>query len=229
MRILTWNIGRVYLLGESRAAGAALDHVAGVIADLDPDVAALQELKDAGQVDRIVELLGPRYRGVGADHSRSDRVVGMLAKPAAEFEQVPIASGRRAIAVRMTNGGGPTHVVGIHFDAFDAGRRQREAAELVAWAERHGGDVVFAGDFNFDPGLCSPRGPDARTYDLLCEDFRDVGASAGPTTLLGHRRLDWILVRSASLGRADAHVLGGRRVGLMDHDPVLAELDLSAD
>src|SRR5262245_23178766 len=56
LRVLTWNVGKIYLgdKHDSRAADHDLARIAAVVHEVDPDVVALQELRDRGQLDRLL-------------------------------------------------------------------------------------------------------------------------------------------------------------------------------
>jgi hypothetical protein len=74
-----------------------------------------------------------------------------------------------------------------------------------------------------DGGL--PRvAEDARLYRLVTRHYRDLGPSE-PTSILGVR-LDYLFGRAPHLGRQAVWVPTGERINFMDHDPVIADLEL---
>ncbi len=132
LRVLTWNIGKLYLPWESRASDRDLSHVAAVIQELRPNVVALQELRGPEQLGRLVTLLGPRWVAK-VPKDAYDRRAGLLTQLPAAFVDLPTASGRTAQAARLVL---TTRVVisvaSLHLDAFDEQRRQQQAEEMLA-------------------------------------------------------------------------------------------------
>jgi len=226
LRVLSWNIGKIYLPWESRAADRDLQHVAKVINDANPHVVALQEIRDATQLGRLLVALGPGWRGK-VPKDAYDRRAALLVRLGCRFFDIPTSSGRTAqgAVVRLPSGRHVTFV-SVHLDAFDPQRRLRQAEELIAGAQRWGNDELFlAGDLNFDPSLAASDSLDRRLYRFLASTLSDAGRDAGSTTIFS-RRLDYVFYRSPRVRRARARVLRGRRINTMDHDPLLVEFEL---
>ncbi len=225
-RIMTWNVGKLYLRWESRAADQDLEHVAAVIEQLDPQVVALQELRGEEQLQQLLSLLGPGWQGkVPADIY--DRRAGLLARLPADFVELQTTSGRVApAAVVRWRDRRPLVVVSVHLDAFDPARRLRQVEELLAGAKRLGADELFlAGDFNFDPAVAANQSLDQQLYRLLTSELVDAAKYAGLTTVFS-RRLDYVFFRGTHIKSVSTSVVHDRRINLMDHDPVLAEFTL---
>lgn len=244
LRVLTWNVGRLYLgrfgRGDSRLADEDLGRVAAAL-EASADVAALQELRLEGtQLDSLLEHLGPGWRGAvpATGNGHSDRRVAVLARARLDprFAIVPIRTGRAAAAALLpaapalpplAQARPAIAVLAFHVDAFSAPLRSTQLDELSAWAvSRPEPIVLLGGDLNIDldhPVTHLPA--DRDTARLVAEGFVDVGRGHGPTWLLG-RRLDYLLLRrpAPSSLRLGAAVLGALRLPLGDHLPVLARL-----
>ena len=88
---------------------------------------------------------------------------------------------------------------------------------------------IFAGDFNLDPGLDKRRDLfsdddhlDVETYNYVAQSMEDAALGRGPTAE-PDRRLDYIFYGAEELELVEAGPWRGRRVGAMDHDPVVAD------
>ncbi|MCC6746967.1 MAG: endonuclease/exonuclease/phosphatase family protein [Deltaproteobacteria bacterium] len=226
LRLLTWNIGKIYLPWDSRAADHDLAHVARVIKEVDPEVVALQEIRDPTQLGRLLSLLGPAWHGK-VPEDLYDRRAALLTQLPVQFVDVPTTTGRVAQGGVITL---PSHVpvtvVSLHLDAFDSRRRLRQGEEILTAARRFGHpDLVVMGDFNFDPADARRDDADLHLYNLLTKDLVDAGRDQGATTIIS-RRLDYVFFRSSQVLRHRHTVLLERRINIMDHDPVLVELAL---
>lgn len=222
LRILTWNIGKLYhARWDSRASDDDLGHVAQVIAQLDPDVVALQELTGPAQIGRLASLLGRRWRAK-APEDLYDRRAGLLTRLPVSFVKLPTSSGRIAQGATVTKGKVTFAVASVHLDAFNAKRRLLQAEEIVAGMERLGQrDFVIAGDFNFDASLVDRGSADNRLYRFLTQQAVDAGLGAGVTSVIS-RRLDYVFYRKGGrVSHAEAQVVRDKRVNIMDHDPLL--------
>ena len=228
LRLLTWNIGKIYLPVDSRAADRDLDHVARVIREIDPHVVALQELKGPRQLGRLLAALGPRWRG-RIPEDAYDRRPALLTRLPARFIEFKTSTGRAAQGAEVTlSDSARVTVTSLHLDAFDPERRIRQAEEIVASARRLGLDEIFlAGDFNFDPAEVMRDSADHYLYLFLTAELIDAAKDQGGTTLVS-RRLDYVFYGSDRIERVRSEVLIGRRINIMDHDPLLVEFDRRA-
>jgi endonuclease/exonuclease/phosphatase family metal-dependent hydrolase len=226
LRILTWNIGKLYLKWDSRASDRDLGHVARVIQEVEPHVVALQELRGPTQLGRLATLLGPGWRAK-VPEDQYDRRAGLLLRLPARFVNLPTSTGRTAQGASVTlRGGLQLAVASLHLDAFDARRRLTQAEEILAGAKRvAGGDMVLAGDFNFDAATVSQDSIDQRIYRFLTRELVDAAEGAGATTVIS-RRLDYVFFRCAQVTGVSSRVIRDRRINIMDHDPLLVELKL---
>lgn len=221
---MTWNIGKLYIRGDSRAADADLHYVAAVIRSQNPHVVALQELRDPAQLAQLVAALGPGWRG-RVPEDRWDRRAALVVRLHAHFHPLTTSTGRTAQAavIELPDDASFT-VVSLHLDAFDAKRRLVQAEEIAAGAQRLGQeDLLIAGDFNIDPSVGAHGSIDQDLYRFMTRDFIDAGVNAGPTTFV-HWRLDYVYYRSPRVQKVKARVLRDRRINIMDHDPLVVEL-----
>ena len=225
LRVATYNL--------EWARGGPLDLVA-TIAELKPDVVALQELvseRCGMPLDLIAQLrAGTGMEGVAVlePHERHGPFgTGVLSRwPIESFDslRLPYVSGagsqRVATRARICVRGRRITVVSAHLDrppyaSIEDNLRQTRA--LARWLEGED-SIVLCGDFNAFPVYPS--------YDLLRHEFVEVRRSqrwpsgSWPNPL-GAVRLDWMFVRG--LDPISQRVV---RKGSSDHFPVLAELAL---
>ena len=66
---------------------------------------------------------------------------------------------------------------------------------------------------------------DEESYAFLCAAFADAGLGSGPTAE-PDRRLDYIFYQGQGLSLEECAPLRGRRVGKMDHHPLIADFEL---
>jgi endonuclease/exonuclease/phosphatase family metal-dependent hydrolase len=230
IRVLTWNIGRVYLGAsiESRAAEEDLEHVASVIKEQGAQLVALQEIAHWKQVDQLLLLLGPEWSGRASDDNY-DRHAAVLTRLAASFMPLETQDGRTAQGAKLTIRGQRLVFASVHLDAFDAEKRLAQAQDmLVAIGAQDPGAMVMAGDFNSDAEFFTADSQDQALYKLLTQEhvLVDAGVDQGPTALLG-RRLDSVFYRGALFDWSDAEVIKGERRNRMDHDPLLVQFALA--
>ena len=236
LRLMTWNIGRASLEGDSRARTEDLKAVAEVILKYDPDALAIQELTGPDQLDILLGHLNQRYRGAVCSFGNSDRVEAVIVKnPSARFEEIP-AGDRYALGATFPSGKDSLDVMMIsaHADAFNAARRRTFVGDVVDWARPRATDraLFIAGDFNFELNARNQSNlytdnlkHDSEAYAYLLKYFRDLGRDAGTTTI-NNRRIDYLfgLPEVALLRRAE--VIKPAAVGRMDHLPLLVEVAL---
>jgi endonuclease/exonuclease/phosphatase family metal-dependent hydrolase len=230
--LLTWNIGYFDYEADTRAQDQDLKHIAAVIADAAPDIAALQEIARPEQVVILNEGLQGYYpHHALARGFRTDRFVAFLSKsPLVDEARVATSVGREALAVTFELPKQKRNVtlVNCHADAFSARRRRFFISDVIDWHRSSAKqNVVLAGDFNLDLApvessdlFTDDKKNDSESYSLILEDFRDVGRNAGPTSVFD-RRIDYVFLASRELAAADFKVLRGKLVGKMDHNPLL--------
>ena len=234
LTVLTWNIGRLHLgrhvnrvfRFDSRAHDKALRHVARVVDESEAHVVVLQELASRRQLTELLNLLGDGWRGGMGPDAGGDRAVALLLRARyagihLHHETVVLEGGRNAEVVR----GAGWIAIGVHFDAFRSKVRRQQAQDLARFVDSVAEDtIIVAGDLNID--LRYPlhaKASDKIFMRAMTTTFHDLGLRKGPT-VMGRRRLDYILVRGAA--SAEARVLRRKRVPLGDHDPLLARIVL---
>ncbi len=225
LRIMTWNIGKIYLKWDSRASDKDLDYVAQVIREVNPQIVALQELKNAKQIGKLATMLGPKWRAkIPVDEY--DRRAGLLTPLPVEFVNLPTSSGRIAPGGIVTLGGGlKIAVASVHLDAFDENRRLEQAEEIMAGIMRlsEQKNILLAGDFNFDVATVAQNSSDHQLYRFLTRELIDAAPYSGATTLIS-RRLDYVFYRCQKVSMIKSRVLRDKRINIMDHDPLVVEL-----
>lgn len=229
LRVMSWNIGNIHWRWDSRASDDDLRHIVSVINQQRPHLVALQEVRDQKQLNRILVMLGPIWRGRLA-HDSYDRYVAIVSRLDGEFSVLQTSTGRSAQALSFAfSGYEPILVVSIHLDAFDEKRRMHQAEELLASVKRIDPAMTFlAGDFNFDPSEAIQSSLDRQTYRRLTEFAEDAAKDQGPTTIIA-KRLDYIFYRADDLKQVSARVLNQKHIKLMDHDPLLLDAVLKRD
>jgi endonuclease/exonuclease/phosphatase family metal-dependent hydrolase len=232
LRVLTWNVGKIYLgkQVDSRAADQDLARIANVIRQAHPRVVALQELRDAAQLSRLLIELGPGWVAHMSDREVNDRRVAVVVRdePGVSFSDVVTSTGRAIAIARLPCGARQLSFASVHLDAFSTGMRRTQAEEILDWAGRLlDRDVILAGDFNFDAdflALHEPENTDLGIYHLLTAHFEDAAHNGRGTTIVD-RRLDYQFFRGRLRPRA-VDVLVGKSTSLMDHLPVLVDFEL---
>lgn len=234
VRVLTWNIGYAYGKEDSRAQDEDLPAVARVIQVERPDVVALQELSGRRQLRGLLARLGGEYQGFLDEGGDADRFAGILVRaPKMEFRSIRTSTERNASAAIFRVARSPITICAIsaHAPAWKPAERLQYTEEILEWVRARKDDVVFlAGDFNFDVnarqggGMIFTSDPavDGKTYSRLTRGFRDLGKDSGATAAFG-RRIDYVFGRGEKLRVKRVDVLRGKRVGRMDHDPLVVD------
>lgn len=231
LRLLTWNIGYAELEDDTRAHDKDLPAVAELILREDPDAVALQELTGRAQLNRLLNLLGGKYRGAVAQQGGGDRFEAVLVKDAnAKF--TPVAAGNRYALAATFQSHREVVFLSTHADAFNAARRRVYTEALIDWAERRmrSSLVFIAGDFNFELKAANETNlytdnlkNDSESYSHILRNFRDLGAGAGDTAI-NDRRIDYVFGPATGLQVGRVKVLRDAAVGRMDHWPLLVEV-----
>ena len=230
VRVVTWNVGGaidgdVFALPEGQ-----LDHVAQVLAALDADVVALQELESVRQGEILAERLGPEWSGRSPGHS-SERGLAILARNAVFRDSGELDTGDRWLGAVLSVRGHDLAVIDVHAHAFDARDRNRtlgEATTELLEVQRVDARILL-GDLNLDVDLDKKRDLfsnrvhlDVETYNYIGGLLQDAARGRG-STAEPDRRLDYVFVSPAVTVEA-AGPWKERRSGTMDHDPVVADL-----
>lgn len=225
LRVVSFNIKSGLL--------SSMEKVGAVLAELRPDVVALQEV-DVGvsrteRVDQarvLAERLGMQYVFAGAIvRGGGDYGVALLSRlPITRAERVDLSASvafepRVAIDATVCANGEPVRVVTVHADVFPWSSAANSRALARALGPMGEAKVIVAGDLNATPQEESPRlFVNAGLVDVL--GAHRVGATFRGTS----RRLDYILVDPPlDLGVAEA---GALESDASDHIPVYAEFTL---
>lgn len=234
LTLMTWNVGTLNPFAYRLPASHEDDVVRAVAAEA-PDVVALQEVGSAAQARRVQDAL--RARGLDYDLTVARSVVSrhdgrltatlhppglgatLIVAPSADAEMAVVSTARVAI-------------VNVHGPANGGHRARARYFDAVRrWAAQAGvGSVVVAGDFNLGPGygaglsLVLPWAwrTDRATFSGLLASFPEY-ASIGSTTFYG-LAYDHVMATPGTRLRGVRRVRGHKR-GLMDHDPVRAEVE----
>jgi hypothetical protein len=223
LRVVTWNVGGSR---DGEAHGFLDEHVpavALVLQLLEPDLVFLQECGWGSALEELDERLGPDWLAL---QGRG----GLVLLSRAEGVERWIPPLARSIGVHLEVRGRRIAAVSIHASAFSAEARNREIGlTLDALLEQPADTHLLLGDLNIDLDLDKRRDlfsnhvqRDVESYNYVATRLVDAARGRGATAE-PDRRLDYVFVSK------DATVLAagpwkGRRVGSMDHDPVVADL-----
>ncbi|MGI5217957.1 endonuclease/exonuclease/phosphatase family protein [Nocardia sp. CA-290969] len=222
LRVVTFNV-----LAPSYADWPARRRViAGGLAELRPDIVALQEVTIAPELTAVTELLGPGWELAPHTRSGPDGVGAVLASrwPLGSVHQVDLEFGARAgdfpwsgavIAEVHTPPPLGTVLVVHHKPVFQLGyeyERERQAViaaqfveELLGGCARH---VVVLGDFDAGPEASSLRYWTGRqSLNGTSVSYQDAWESAHPDTA-GHT----FTPANPLVGRGDMPLVPGRRI-----------------
>ncbi len=227
LRVVTWNVGvaRDFESGDDGVAPSgtrdlARRRILETLVALQPDLCVLQETSER-QAEEIAAAFDKARLVFSAP--------GRVAIVAIDGRIQSLDSGSLVNLVYRRRGAPRVRVVGIHADAWSAEERNREIGEAIEELEEGRADVrILAGDLNLDVDVeggqdlfTEDEYLDVQPYSYVAERLVDAAAGTGPTAE-PDRRLDYIFVRGAEV--RDAGVWRGRRVGAMDHHPVVVDL-----
>ena len=232
LRVVTWNIGA----GDgSSLAMSDVDHVAATLRALDGDIVFLQEVSHSEQLQAILEGLGSGWRGELA-RGRGRRVAGIMRRSSnvsTLTRSIDVGASRQSLLIEYRRAArSPVRAVGVHADALSSTERNRQLGGSLDYLLKHGGNDpgVLAGDLNIDLDLDKRRDMfsdnahlDVESYNYITQELFDVGIDRG-STAEPDRRLDYIFI-NARLAVRGAGPVRGRRIGGMDHDPLVADLE----
>jgi endonuclease/exonuclease/phosphatase family metal-dependent hydrolase len=239
LRVVTWNVGGALQAGGAPLRDDWLEPIAAALRELDPDLVLLQEVARPEQLARLRRELGRGWRALLDEGS--GRRVALLARDARLAPlpgAAPSAAQGRALAALVSRAdGAELAVVVVHADAFSARARNAllggavETLRAATFPARRDSRRLrlLGGDLNLDLDLDKRRDLfsddahlDVESYNAVASALEDAARGRGATAE-PDRRLDYLFVDSAFRILA-AGPWPGRRVGSMDHDPVVADL-----
>jgi|GEM_PF-3234176 len=228
MRVVSWNVGRVYSpSSNNRLCDADVPAVAAALASFRADVVLLQELVEVGQLERLLVGL-PDYDGRMSLVCKYDRHAAVLARRALRpaFEDVVLEpTGRGFPTVTFDVGAMRAVASSIHLDAFSETGRRSQAEALTALGEARTEPIqVVGGDCNLDPRYASVL--DVGTFALLSARYREprpLNSDVG--TLMALWRVDHVLARGLAVKTLSSEVVRGFRLPMGDHDPLICDVD----
>ncbi|WP_308201183.1 endonuclease/exonuclease/phosphatase family protein [Paractinoplanes maris] len=223
LRFLTWNI--------KTGGKGRLDAIAAVIRREQPDLLALQELRDfdrdGGRV--LHELAGAVGLVPHLARSFLGQPVAVLVRPSMQIidrAEVRWRLHHAAAIVTVATASGPLRIVSAHLNPFSPYRRMREAVWLAARYNPAQVPTVIAGDLNgLDPGTdhtetLAPQPGFLRARHLARDGSADTRAVAA---FLDAGYVDlWKVAGSGSPLTVPTTRGGGREFSRMRLDYVLA-------
>jgi len=233
LRIVTWNVGGAGGHGGRSLENQFLPHVATVLKELDADLILLQEIAYEKQVSRLSRMLDGKWEAMVSNGG--SRSVAILAQRGRLYSLISLGKKPNGLATSYrAPEKPPVFLMNIHADPYSAQRRNR----LIGWAT----DVlmsrfpdhlkILAGDLNLDIDIDKRRDLftddeylDIETYNYVAQRLSDVTLNTG-STAEPDRRLDYIFADYKRLKVIHSGPWKGKRVADMDHDPVVADLQI---
>lgn len=233
MRIVTWNVG-----GTSGNGGRSLDdqflpHISSVLNKLDADLILLQEVASTRQALRLSRVLDGQWEVIVS--TGGSRLLATLGQRGKLQNRARLAQSLRTLAVSYHSSDmPPVLLMNIHADPYSAKVRNTLIGRVTDVLINHddGHLKILAGDLNLDVDIDKRRDLftddehlDVETYNYLVQHLSDVTRNTG-STAEPDRRLDYIFADAGRVKVIRAGPWKGRRVADMDHDPVVADLQI---
>jgi endonuclease/exonuclease/phosphatase family metal-dependent hydrolase len=189
LAVTTWNVEN--FSSTSSSYGAKLDHLTTVLGSLDPDVLALQDVRDEHAVEELSLKLDYAAAVVGSPDERGSRVAVLLRREPLEVHYLGDVAGasfvRSPLRVVLAHGGQRVHVVTAHLDsklatvlgARDLAEHEHERARTLFHASERRNREVYALREHVTELLASAEAT------LLLGDFNDVPEAASTQLLYG--------------------------------------------
>ena len=231
LTVASYNVHR--WAGVRGGAAWRPERAAAVIAELDADVLALQEVlrpsaRDDDPVVEVAEALGYHLAFVVTRHHRRGELGNAVLSrwPLAGALAIDLSFGRlerrAALAVRLRSGVGTVTVAATHLALVDR-TRARQVRALLGHPQIASGPAVLVGDMNaWRPTRASRELDDAfetrhhnRAWPASYPSVRPVLA------------LDRLYARGATIESIETHATEAARRG-SDHLPIVARLSLDA-
>ncbi|HEX5658754.1 MAG TPA: endonuclease/exonuclease/phosphatase family protein [Polyangiales bacterium] len=185
LAVTTWNVESFATSSESY--GAKLDHLTTVLRSLQPDVLALQDVRDEQSVDELALKLDFAAAVVGMPDDRGSRVAVLLRREPLEVHYLDKGFSRTPLRVVIEHAGQRLHIVTAHLDSKlatvlggrDLAESEHERTRTLARAlERRVQEVVALREHITE--LLAAEEP-----ALLLADLNDVPEAATTQLLYG--------------------------------------------
>jgi endonuclease/exonuclease/phosphatase family metal-dependent hydrolase len=229
-RVVSWNIGQA---GGKPSNAEIIEHVAHVLQSLDADLVFLQEVESKKIADQLRKKLGSQWRMLVA--AKKGRTVVALCESGSLFRlDSPINTRNCLWFGHITEEMKTVLVINLHADVYSARRRNRligQAATLLSDESRIkarllGGDLNLDIDLNKRHDLFTDNEQlDVETYNTIAQRFQDAALNAG-STAEPDRWLDYIFLDRSAFVLLQAGPWKGQRIAEMDHDPLIADMQL---
>ena len=230
MRLLSWNIGRVYPFGDRFPFAPLIPGIARTLNAAKPDVILLHEVFGHPVRAALLERLERDYDWGMTWMPRSDRETLIFFPKGSplQTEELLAPGGRSMLLAQGEIDGLPIRLVAAHACAYEPEDRRTffdTLFERLEQGERAPLEIV-AGDFNLV--YRHAQGLDGELLERLMSEFKDTDPD-GTHTFLGIARLDYVLYRNT----ADVQVstefscLHGELQPLQDHDPVVVDFKIA--
>ena len=233
LRIVSWNVGGAGGYGGRSLKNEFLPHIAAVLKELNADLILLQEVASPHQVQRLSRKLGGRWEVIVSTGGSS--LLAILGQRGRLQSQTRLTQSVRSQAASYQQPGmPPVLVINLHASPYSAKERNAQIGRAtdVLMSHNSGHLKILAGDLNLDVDIDKRRDLftddeylDVETYNYLVQHFSDVAQNTG-STAEPDRRLDYIFLKAGQINVIRAGPWKGRRVADMDHDPVVADLQI---
>ena len=233
LRIVTWNVGGTGGNGGRSLDNQFLPHVSSVLKELDADLILLQEIAHENQIHRLIRMLDGQWESlVSNGGGRSVAILGQRGRLHLRIGPDKKQSG--LAASYRSPGKPPVFLMNLHADPYSAQQRNvligRATDALMSRYPDH--LKILAGDLNLDVDIDKRRDLftddeylDVETYNFIAQHLSDVTLNTG-STAEPDRRLDYIFADAKRLNVVHSGPWKGKRVADMDHDPVVADLQM---
>ena len=234
LRVVSWNVGGAGGYGGRSLTDEYLPHIAGVLKKLNAELILLQEVASTDQVRRLSRRLGGQWEVIVS--TDSGRLLAILGQRGRLQNRAGLKHSFRALAASYQSPGmPPVLVMNIHADPYSAKKRNTLIGRTldVLMNGNSGHLKILAGDLNLDVDIDKRRDLfsdnehlDVETYNYLVQRLADVTRNTG-STAEPDRRLDYIFADAGRVKVIRAGPWKGQRVADMDHDPVVADLQIN--
>jgi endonuclease/exonuclease/phosphatase family metal-dependent hydrolase len=233
LRIVTWNVGGTGGYGGRSLNNKYLPHIAAVLKKLNADLIMLQEIASAHQAQRLSRILDGNWEVIVSTEGSS--LLAILGQRGGLQIQPRLTQSFRTLAASYhLTGLRSVLLMNIHADPYSAKERNTLIGQVTDVLMSQDSDYlrILAGDLNLDVDIDKRRDLfsdnehlDVETYNYLVQRLSDLTRNTG-STAEPDRRLDYIFADYEQVSVRRAGPWKGQRVADMDHDPVVADLQI---